>query len=98
MESPRDKIRPNESEHDADDLLPPFLRTLAERIEQKQLGNEQLRRVGEFFMSYLFEEQVELDNKGYEESVDVDKDFKKFLVLGWYAYSHIIPQVLDNIE
>ena len=62
-------------EYNADDLLPPFLRNLADKIENKRLTDKQMQQVGEFFMSYLFEEQVNLDDK-------TDKDFKKIALKG----------------
>lgn len=104
MDSPRADTGPIEPEYSADNLLPPFLRTLADRIENKQLNDRQLRYIGEFFMSYLFNDQVEIDNanavgsKDEESSEMSDKDFKKFLVLGWWIYSQVIPRVIDEAE
>jgi len=64
-------------------LLPQFLRALADKIDNNQLTPEQSKMVGEFFMSYLFKEDTEL----------LDDDLTKFLVLGWYIYTHILANV-----
>ena len=37
--------------------LIPFLRKLADAIENKELAQVQLQSIGEFFMSYQFQEQ-----------------------------------------
>ena len=84
----------------ADDLLPPFLRKLADRIEQKHISDKEIQLVGEFYMSYLFESQVEADDEDNEDEEHgpemTEKDFRKFITLGWYAYAHIIPKGLAN--
>jgi hypothetical protein len=41
-----------------DASLAPFLRNLAQSIEEGRLLPRQLQRVGEFFMSYQFQEQA----------------------------------------
>lgn len=87
-------------EFDPDALLAPFLRTLATAIDNKKLSDAQIQKVAEFFMSYLFEEQVEKDNNEQEsEKIEMtEKDIKKFLCLGWYVYAHVIPRALDSVE
>lgn len=59
----------------ADKELIPFLRNLANSIEENKLSPEQLQSVGEFFVSY-----------NDTEVTDDDFDVIKFIVLGWYIY------------
>ncbi len=65
-------------------LLVPFLRKLADNIEQKTLTNEQLFKVGEFFMAFLFQKEMA---KAVD---DTDEDFMKFLTLGWWIYKQVL--------
>jgi hypothetical protein len=68
--------------NDLDAQMVIFLRGLADSIENKSLDVKKLQQVGEFFMSFLFQEQLEKpDNE--------EKEFLKFLVLGWWIYTHI---------
>lgn len=79
----------------AEKELVPFLRRLADAIEHKKLSVNQLQHIGEFFMSYLFIEQVEKDNLEYTKKSEKhptkfsDEEFKKFITLGWWVYSEI---------
>jgi hypothetical protein len=76
--------------------LIPFLRDLADAIESKTLLPQQLQRIGEFFMSYKFQEQAIKDDKEpFREENTVSNDgnpaferdeMVKFLCLGWYVY------------
>lgn len=58
-----------------------FLRELASSIEEKKISNEKLKLVGEFYMSYNFHSELDNTDTDIEE-----KDFIKFLVMGWYIY------------
>tara|TARA_Y100000389_G_C17456976_1_gene518791 strand:+ start:2564 stop:2863 length:300 start_codon:yes stop_codon:yes gene_type:complete len=86
----------NINDDDGDDKMIIFLRNLATSIEQKKLLPVQLQRIGEFFMSYKFQEQAIADGNSLddgESSKDFDfneEDFMKFLVLGWYIYVCIL--------
>ena len=78
--------------NDADEKLVPFLRNLATSIEKRQLLPRQLQSIGEFFMTYQFQEQAIKDN---DNSVSQQEEFSqeellKFLVLGWHIYSCIL--------
>ena len=95
MDSPRVEPGPIESDFNVDNLLSPFLRALANRIDNNQLNDKQLQRVGEFFMSYLFDNQVENDNDSSEECNISDNEFKKFLILGWWVYTQI-PRLINE--
>ena len=71
-----------------DDQLVPFLRDLADSIDSNQLNVEQLKRVGEFFMSYKLQEEFSND-KDYPSVEYDDMDIIKFITLGWWIYQHI---------
>lgn len=77
--------------NDGDTQLVPFLRDLADSIESKQIHHEQLKRVGEFFMSYkLQEEFIENDKDSDPDKEHEDMDIIKFITLGWWIYQHIL--------
>ena len=69
-----------------DKELIPFLRNLANSIESKNLTNQQLERISEFFMSYQFKEDISNEDEYSPE------ELVKFLFLGWYIYSHILKE------
>lgn len=83
---------------DPNERLIPFLRNLADSIEQKQLVPRQLAAVGEFFMSYQFQDEKSRDDEGISvpfggDNGDFDsKELMKFLILGWWIYSHILKE------
>jgi hypothetical protein len=70
-------------------LLSPFLRMLADRIDSETITESELQHIGEFYMSHLFREQVVKDNSEDTAEEFTEKDFKKFLTLGWYVYTQI---------
>lgn len=73
--------------------LIPFLRNLADSIEQKQLLPRQLQHVGEFFMEYHYEDEYNDENESLDKSDEFDpKELTKFIVLGWYIYSVILKR------
>jgi hypothetical protein len=63
-------------------LLTTFLRTLATDIENGKLPDDKLQQVGEFFMTFLFLQDLEKNKKS-------DKDFLKFMTMGWYVYNNL---------
>ena len=70
--------------------LIPFLRNLANSIEEKKLLPQQLERIGEFFMAYQFQEQAirsdttpEPTRRNHEFTPE---ELMKFFVMGWYVY------------
>ena len=77
------------------DELIPFLRKLADAIENRDLSQPQLQSIGEFFMSYQFQEQALKDG---EDTIVKDeynfsqKDLIKFVSLGWYVYQVLLRQ------
>ena len=91
----------NESNNE---LLIPFLRKLADAIEKKELAQKQLQSIGEFFMSYQFQEQAckDSDDSGEMQPNFNQKDLIKFVCLGWYVYQILLRQdaleVLDDVD
>lgn len=77
-----------ESLIDNEAKLIPFLRDLANSVEKNQLNSDQLENIGEFFMSYQFQEQARKDN---DETIPQvmqysNTDLVKFVAMGWYVY------------
>ena len=66
--------------HLANEQLIPFLRELANSIENNELSSNQLQCIGEFFMKYKFIDNINSTDK---------MDMMKFLVLGWFIYGMI---------
>ena len=85
--------------NEQDKILPEFLRQLADNIENNKLDSSQLQSVGEFYVSYLFNEDTTTqDTNNTIENRDeemCDKDFKKFLAFGWYIYNKIVINEVD---
>jgi hypothetical protein len=82
------------SYNDSDAQLAPFLRELADLIESRELPKDQLKFIGEFFVSYKFHAQRNGWKKEKEdEENDLDEmDVVKFLTLGWYIYKFILDE------
>jgi len=71
-----------------------FLRDLTSSLERGELCQRQLQSVGEFFMSYQFQERAMQDS---DESTPDPPRFSqaeliKFLSLGWYVYQVLLRQ------
>jgi hypothetical protein len=72
--------------------IPSFLRELANKIENSELTETNMKSIGEFYMLYMFK------NRGFnnkiieEESVDGGggDDYIKFVSLGWYIYTQCL--------
>lgn len=67
-----------------------FLRALANAIESNKILPKRLHHIGEFFMAYQFQEQVEKDNNVRDEKDFDPEDVMRFIVLGWYVYRIIL--------
>ena len=83
-------------QHNVETLIP-FLRNLADSIEKEQLMPAQLQKIGEFFMSYQFKEQVRNDDNNSTQPESLPpafskKDLIKFLSLGWYVYQILLKE------
>lgn len=83
-----------ETIEESKEKLAPFLRNLAESIENHELLPQQLQSIGEFFMAYQFQEQAIKDNdNSLQPHPEFDHDdLIKFLILGWYIYCCILQQ------
>jgi len=61
-----------------------FLRNLADLIEKKQLNSIQTKLIGEFYLSYKFQEILK-ENKTIN-----DIDLIKFCSIGYYIYEKLL--------
>jgi len=75
------------------EILVPFLRDLANQLENKSLVTRQVQKIGEFFMSYKFDEELERNNK--EEDEISQADMMKFFFLGWHVYANLLKDKVD---
>jgi hypothetical protein len=69
-----------------------FLRNLAYMIDDNRLTQLQLRMVSEFYMMYLFKEEVVGGGRKKVRKIHSpsQKEFEKFVFLGWYIYNKIL--------
>ena len=77
--------------NNADLKMISFLRNLADSVESGALLPRQLQHIGEFFMSYQFQEQAikDGDTSGIENPRFKKADLIKFIIMGWHIYSCI---------
>ena len=80
--------------------LVPFLRKLADDIESNEVVPQQLQQIGDFFMSYKFQEQALRDSQTDEitPSPHSPQELTKFLFMGWYIYQLLLRSETLNIE
>ena len=64
-----------------DDILQ-FLKDITLKIENKQINEQEMQLLGEFYISFKFRENFD---KELNEEIS-DEDMIKFLILGWYIY------------
>jgi hypothetical protein len=77
--------------NDNDSHIITFLRKLADSMESTKLPPDQLKCIGDFYMSYKFHEQRNGNTKNEDEDDEIeDMDIVKFLTLGWYVYKVIL--------
>lgn len=67
---------------DQKNVLSNFLRKLADDIEKENLPAEDLQRVGEFYIDWVF--------KMEKESEVSEKEFLSFFTMGWYVYKQLL--------
>ena len=77
-----------------DQKLVTFLRDLTKNLENGNLCPRQLQSIGEFFMSYQFQESAVQDS---DPSIQQQPQFSraelfKFISLGWYVYQVLLSQ------
>ena len=73
--------------------LVPFLRKLADSIESEQVVPQQLHSIGDFFMSYKFQEQALKDCQSTNLNTSPPSspsELTKFLFMGWYIYQILL--------
>lgn len=70
-----------------------FLDTLSSSIRDNTLGDDELQKVGEFYMKYVFENEIQ-GRIGTDPNMDVflEDDFKKFLVMGYHIYTNLLSK------
>ena len=75
-------------------ILSPFLRKLADDLDEEKLSAEQRQRIGEFYMSWLFKDSERSHETESEPDSEIDSepdyDALKFLTMGWYVYTQIL--------
>jgi len=81
-------------ENNADEQLAPFLRQLADSIENNQLSSNQIQQIGEFLMSYKIRNQSEENNS----EINNPSEFIKFLTLGMYIYRFVLNSDVEIPE
>lgn len=79
--------------NEADKKLVPFLRKLADKIENNTILPEELKSVGDFFIKHEFIKHMEVENNNNEFSKD---ELMKFICLGWYIYNCILKNESIN--
>jgi len=78
--------------NESDKQLIPFLRKLADKIENNSILPEELKSVGDFFIKYRF-----INNNQVENNNEFSKDeLMKFICLGWYIYNCILKNESIN--
>ena len=74
--------------------LIPFLRDLADSIETQKLAPQQIESIGDFFMSYQFQQQAikDCDNSNPPTPQFSQEELVKFISLGWYVYQVLLRE------
>ena len=68
-----------------DDILQ-FLKDITLKIENKQINEQEMQLLGEFYISFKFRENFDKElNEELNKEIS-DEDMIKFLILGWYIY------------
>ena len=65
-----------------------FLEEILNNMKNKELSDDDLRKVTEFYLSYNFLNINEEDGDNF-----TDKDLVSFLSLGWYIYENEVKKV-----
>ena len=83
-----------DNSYNNDIKLVTFLRELADSVESNTIQSDQLKSIGEFYMSYKFNEQK--NGNGDNDIEDIDTI--KFLTLGWFIYTQILNKNQSDIN
>jgi hypothetical protein len=82
-----------------------FLSDLSKNVQNNKLDAKQLQLVGEFYLNYLFNEDIRIEeneeintkNESDNDSECVDQnELVKFLSLGWYMYTFLIKDKINT--
>ena len=80
---------------ETNERLIPFLRNLADSIENGHIMPKELQRIGEFFMSYQFQKQADIDNDDTDnnnENMFTKKELLKICISWLVCLSNIIKK------
>jgi hypothetical protein len=66
-----------------------FLNKLSNSIIENKLSSTQLKSLGEFFMKYNFETDIQDNNDTFEYT---EEDLKKFVSMGYYMYTQLMNE------
>jgi len=75
-----------------DDHIPPkvllskFLRKLADCLDSNLLTENQVQIIGEFYVSYVYQDKPEND----DPEIFDQEEFMKFIFLGFYVYKILL--------
>lgn len=64
-----------------------FLRETADDIERSKMDSHKLKKIFEFYIALKFESEDKKEDENQDE-----KDFLKFLFLGWYIYTYVLKE------
>ena len=77
-----------------------FFIELADSVENLKLNKNQLKSLGEFYISYKYKESNNLHSEEIEDETDIENnemDIVKFLTLGWWIYTQMDKDI-DTVE
>ena len=88
---------------DPNKVLIYFLRELAESIESNTIESYELKKIGEFYLSWQFHKQTIEDSENQEIENFSSDQLIKFLTLGWYVYTILLkdeklPTIDDDLD
>jgi len=69
-----------------------FLKELVDDMENDKLKDDEIKLIGEFYMSYKFQNFIDIENNQNISSKINEKKYIKYLSLGWYIYSIILNE------
>lgn len=82
--------RKRQMSHLPEPKLVDFYRRLADQLEAGTLSAPQLKKAGEFYISYLFDRDKQNDSIESTDDEITLEDFKNFVCMGWYVYSNVL--------
>lgn len=75
-----------------------FLSDLSEDVRNEKLDASQIQLVGEFYLNYLFNNDIRPSEPTTPDSSDCvdNNELIKFLSLGWYIYTFMVKDKTDT--